>query len=192
MPPTYGPFGPGQTNPNTGEVIPDNNVQTQSTPEPALPEFSYDLNGVNPSSDLAHNAFLRGYGYDKQMAVSQAAQQRASLQSRLQTALPQLQQQLSEGLTDIGESSAARGAARSSSRLTEQNRLQRDAANREAALRSGIADQEAQVAFGLQSTLGSLENQRAESELNARTRLVDEKNQQIAIERAMKQMGYNG
>jgi hypothetical protein len=155
-----------------------------------LPEFSYDLNGVNPASDLDYNAFLRGYGYDKSSAVAQAARQRASLQAQLDGALPQIGLNKQAGLTNALESSAARGATNSSSRLGEQNNVASAAATQEAALRSGIADQQARVAYGLQDTVNNLDRQKSEQDLSARERLLQQQNQQVAIQRAIAALGY--
>lgn len=163
-------------------------VQAPTAP---LPDFTYDLNGINPASDLSYNSFLRGYGYDAGSARAQAARQRASLQAQLEGALPQFGEQLKEGLTDVRESAANRGATRSSSNLLGQDKVQRDVSSREAALRSGIADKQAQVTFGLEDTLAGLERQKAEEGLQARARLLEQQNQQIAYQRALAELGMN-
>lgn len=173
------------------------NVQAAGATAPAtqqqaaLPEFTYDLNGVNPTSLLDYNSYLRGYGFDKSSAQAQANFQHSQLQSQLQAGLPIIQQDLKTGLTDAGESAAAAGGARSSARLVAQDRVQTDAARREAALRAGIADKEAQNSFSLQDTLASLENRRSEAEFTARTTLVDQQNKQIAYDRALAALGLN-
>lgn len=163
-------------------------VPTQASATP-LPDFTYDLGGINPASDLSYNSFLRGYGYDSASARAQAARQRASLQAQLEGALPQFGEQLKEGLTDVRESAANRGATRSSSSLLSQDKVQRDVNSREAALRSGIADKQAQVTFGLEDALAGLERQKAEESLQARARLLEQQNQQIAYQRALQQLG---
>lgn len=187
--------------PGGGSYSAPANDQPVATPAPAeplapasdgpedLPEFSYDLNGVNPAVDLQHNQYLRGYGYDKSTTLARGAQHRAALEAQLQAGLPQFGQQLQEGLTDAGESSAARGAARSTSRLLSQNKVQRDVSTREAAFRAGISDQQAQAAFATQDHVADLDRQKSDSELDARYRLLEQQNEQVAIQRALAQMG---
>lgn len=161
----------------------------QATPAPALPEFSYDLGGVNPTNDLIYQSMLRGAGFDRSSAQAQAAYARQQLQSQLQAQIPLFAQQQKEGIVNEGEAAAARGAARSSSRLQAQNDVVSDTAQRESAFRAGIADKQAQLSFGLQDQLNQIDRQKAEAEIEARQRLVEDHNKQIAYQRALMELG---
>lgn len=184
----YQPMSGGYDDTNSVATPQPQAAQPQPVQQP-LPEFSYDLGGVNPTTDLLYNSYLRGAGFDKASARAQADYARQQLNAQMQSAIPGFQQQLKEGLVDIGESAAARGAARSSSRVQDQNRFQRDVASKESAFRQGIVDQQAQIAFQLQDQMNSIERQRGEQELDARMRLVEEQNRQIAYQRALKELG---
>lgn len=185
---SYDPNKPVTNTPH--DSVPTPQFSQQQT-APAAPSFSYDLNSVNPMADLSYNSFLRGYGLDKSSAQAQASYQRGSLNAQLQAGAQGFNTQRKEGVTDANEMSAARGAARSSSNLLSQDKVVRDVNSKESAFRQGIADQQAQVAFGLQNTMNQLDTQKAEQEMQARESQVEMMNKQIAYQRAAHDLGID-
>lgn len=165
--------------------------QSQAPSQPKMPEYSYDLNSVNPEGYLGYKTFLGGYGYDKTSAQSQANYKNQSLAAQLAQGLPGFETERKEGVLNANESAGQRGAIRSSSNLLSQDNVVRDVNTKESAFRQGIADQQAQTAFGLQDTLNQLEQSRAQQELQARQAMLQQQNQQIAYQRAASQYGID-
>jgi hypothetical protein len=179
----------------------DSDVQPSAA---KVPDFNYNLGSVNPMTDLSYNTFARGYGMNKSNAEAQARYGRESLNAQLQGAMQGFNTQRKEGVTDANESATLNGGVSSSANLLSQDRVVRDVNTKEAAFRQGIADQQAQLAFGLQNTLTGLDTQRAEAEMQARQNLLAQQNQAVAYQQAaaalgldpslasLLQAGYNG
>lgn len=157
----------------------------------SVPDFSYSLGSVNPMTDLSYRTFARGYGMSKSNAEAQARYGRESLNAQLQQGLQGFGTQRTEGVNDVNEAQTLNGNVSSSANLLGQDKVVRDVNSRESAFRQGIADQQAQLAFGLQNQIGSLDTQRAEQEMQARQAIVQQQNQAIAYQQALSQLGLD-
>lgn len=183
--PAYGPFGPGEG------PVPVNSGSGSSAANSSVPSdpYNYDLNSVNPMSDLSYQAYLRGAGYSADLANAQASQQRQMLNAGAAIQDPMYQQQLQQQLTGLGNEAAGRGSVRSSAYLGAQNQARTNEASQKAAYDQGINDQQAQVAFGLQNTLAGISNNNSEQDLAARQRVLESQNQSTAYQQALQQLG---
>lgn len=161
----------------------------QTSNQATGPAFSYDLNGVNPSSDLTYNAFLRGYGMDQATANAQAAYQRSAINSQLAASIPGMELSRQEGVTGDINNAANAGGVRGSANLLAQNNTNTGINDQENVARTNAAVQSGQVSLGLQSTMNSLNEQQAQQDLAARQRLVDQNNSMAAYRYAMGQFG---
>lgn len=144
-----------------------------TTPVPQAPSWEQ----ADPNQNLSYLAFLRGAGMSESQARAGAARQKSQLQAQLEAQRPVWAQNLQQGLSRVLNNAAARGTVRGSNRIQGQNLVQQAIDRQRAAAESQTANQIGDIDLGLQSTLASLANQRAEAALNAQQQVYGQNQQ---------------